>query len=99
MSSIGTGWSDWLDFNTDIILTVPEAPGVFMMHTKMKVMYIDVADNLRKGLFEAIKLPCVSEAKRFRYMPTLSPQAIKDELIADYKKRHEGKLPVCMEEK
>jgi len=98
MSSTGTGWSDWLDLNSEIISTVPESPGVFMMHAKMKVMYIDGTDNLRKGLFEAIKRPCVSEAKRFRYMPTLSPQAIKDELINDYKKRHEGKLPECMKE-
>lgn len=89
-------WSDWLDFTKEDIEKVPESPGVFMMHASMKVLYINDSDNLRTGLKSSESIPCISEAKRFRFMVTEDHEKIKKNLIEDYKNRHEGKLPKCM---
>ena len=95
--SIQDSWSDWLDFNQETISTVPESSGVFMMHAAMKILLIDDAENLRMKLSDSHSTPCVSDATRFRYMKHSSPKKIKDDLIKDYKERHEGNLPLCMQ--
>ena len=82
---------------TPVDSTVPESPGVFMMHAAMKVLIIDGADNLRKKLSDSHSVPCVSNATRFRFMEHSTPQKIKEDLLEDYKDRHEGKLPLCMQ--
>ena len=89
-------WSDWLDFSQNGVLSVPEKPGVFMMHAAMKVLFIDNSTNLKKSLQESLTMPCVSEAKRFRFMVSDEHEKIKQDLIEDYKNRHDGKMPSCM---
>ena len=88
-------WSDWLDFNQDTVSKVPEVSGVFMMHAAMKILYIGGSENMKKTI-ENISEKCVSNATRFRYRKEKDFGRIKNELIGDYKKRHEGKAPECM---
>jgi len=93
----GEQWSEWLDFNQDIVKSVPESSGVFVMHTSMRILFIGNAQNLRVSLLESLTTPCLEKAKRFRYMVTDSQEKIKEQLIQDYIKKHNGKLPECME--
>lgn len=93
----GEQWSEWLDFNQDVTKSVPEASGVFVMHTAMKILFIGSAQNLSASLLESLTTPCLEKAKRFRYMVTNSQEKIKGQLIEDYTKKHNGKLPECME--
>ena len=88
--------SDWLDYNIAAISNVPESSGVFMMHQSMKILLIDSAENLRQKIVDSVSKPCLSEASRFRYMVTSLHKIKKDEILEDFKKRHEGKLPRCM---
>jgi len=67
------------------------------MHTAMKILFIGSAKNLRASLLESLAAPCLEKAKRFRYMITDSRDKVKEQLIQDYNKRHNGKLPECME--
>jgi len=96
-SETGEQWSEWLDFNQDIAKFVPEASGVFVMHTAMKILFIGSAQNLRVSLLESLTTLCLEKAKRFRYMVTNSQEKIKEQLVQDYTKKHNGKLPECME--
>lgn len=93
----GEQWSEWLDFNQDVVKSVPEASGVFVMHTAMKILFIGNAQNLRVSLLESLTTQCLEKAKRFRYMVTDSQEKIKEQLVQDYTKKHNGKLPECME--
>ena len=93
----GEQWSEWLDFNQDVAKSDPEAPGVFVMHAAMKILFIGGAQNLRTALQESLATPCLEKAKRFRYMITDSQEKIKEQLIQDYTKKHNGKLPECMQ--
>jgi len=88
-------WSDWLDFNQDMISKTPETSGVFMMHAAMRILCIGGSENMRKTI-EDISEKCVLDATRFRYGQEKDFEKIKNKLIADYKKRHEGKSPECM---
>lgn len=97
MGSESEQWSDWLDFNQDFIKSIPETPGVFVMHAAMKILFIGSAQNLRISLIESLTKPCLESAKRFKYMVTDSQDAVKEQLIQDYVKKHNGKLPLCME--
>ena len=92
----GEQWSEWLDFNQDVAKSVPETSGVFVMHTAMKILFIGSAQNLRGSLLESMTTPCLEKAKRFRYMVTSSQEKIKEQLVQDYIKKHNGKLPECM---
>ena len=92
-------WSDWLDFNKDTIESVPESAGIFMMHSAMKILFIGNTLNLRSSLIDSLHIPCTSNATRFRYTITDNHLEITKGLIKDYKKRHEGNLPKCMNEK
>ena len=89
-------WSDWLDFNKETINNTPETPVVFMMHAAMKILYIGNSHNLRSELLESLNNPCISESTRFRYASIENHTKIQDELIEDYKKRHDDKMPKCM---
>ena len=96
-SETGEQWSDWLDFNQDAAKSAPEASGVFVMHTAMKILFIGSAQNLRESLLKSLLTPCLEKAKRFRYMVTPSQEKTKEQLVQDYSKKHGGKLPECME--
>jgi len=91
-------WSDWLDFSQEKISIAPSLPGVFMMHASMKILYIGGSKNIRETLEEHFNHSCISDATRFRFMQTNDYEKTKLDLIRDYKERHEGKLPRCMEE-
>ena len=89
-------WSDWLDFGKEQAEKTPELPGVYMMHAAMKILYIGNTDNLRKSVTEALSSRCVCDAKRFRYFATSTHGTIKESLLEEYKKKHDGKMPLCM---
>lgn len=93
---IETYWSEWIDFNKTNVEVVPELPGVYMMHTAMKILYIGSSINLRQSLLESISHSCINEAKRFRYMTTQSNEKMKEKLLNEYREKH-GKLPKCMD--
>ncbi len=96
-SESGEQWSEWLDFNQDVAKSAPEVSGVFVMHAAMKILFIGGAQNLRTSLLESLSAPCLEKAKRVRYMITNSQEKIKEQLVQDYTKKHNGKLPECME--
>jgi len=89
-------WSDWLDFSQETFEKIPELPGVFMMHAAMKVLFIGGSNNMKKSIGEIAPEECVSKATRVRYRKEESFEKVKHELILDFKKRHEGRLPSCM---
>jgi excinuclease UvrABC nuclease subunit len=90
-------WSDWLDFNPEQIASVPESAGVYMMHAAMKILVIGNSDNLQQTIKNSLKTPCTSDAKRFRYFVTSSHEEISKKLLKEYREKHDGKLPKCME--
>jgi len=96
MSSPDRDWSDWLDYNKETIEKIPESSGVFMMHASMKILSIGASKNLRKSISDTISDSCISKASRFRYLVTESEDKIKEELIQEYRKKHDDKLPQCM---
>lgn len=95
-SETETTWSVWMDVERKNVETVPELAGVFVMHAAMKILYIGSGENLRQKIFESLSNPCISKAKRFRYMVAQSPDKVKEQLVTEYVGKH-GKLPECME--
>jgi excinuclease UvrABC nuclease subunit len=93
----GMNWSQWLDFDKSTISNVPESTGVFAMHAAMKILFIGSSQNLKNSLLESLSKPCLDNAKRFRYMITDSPDKVKEQLIQEYAQKHDGKMPLCME--
>lgn len=91
-------WSDWLDYNSETISKTPIKSGVFMMHAAMKILFIQGTKNIRKDLESTLSSACISQATRFRYTVLEQYQKIHDELIQDYKNRHEGNMPKCMQQ-
>jgi hypothetical protein len=91
-------WSSWLDFNQSNITTaaIPEESGVFKVHASMKILYIGSSTNLRKSLLEFLSDPCIGKAKRFSYLVTDKAELVKNQLLKEYCKSHEGNLPECM---
>ena len=90
-------WSEWLDFDKSTIETIPESPGLYKMHASMKILYIGSStQNIKKSLIDCLSDPCVSKAKRFSYALTESPDKVKEQLLNDYRSKHNGKLPECM---
>jgi len=90
-------WSPWLDFNQSTAAAIPKLPGVYKMHTSMKILYIGSAQNLRQSLLECISDPCIKKAKRFSYLVTNSADKVKEQLMKEYQEKHDNKLPICME--
>ena len=93
-------WSEWLDFDqSSIVSIVPEASGVYKLHASMKILYIGSTNqNLRQSLLDCLSDPCISKARRFSYALTGSADKVKEQLLNEYRSKHNGKLPVCMEE-
>ena len=90
-------WSQWLDFNRDSITNITESEGVYKIHAGMKILFIGSTKNLRESLLECLSDPCISKAKRFSYATTESADKVKDQLLNEYRGKHDGKLPGCME--
>ena len=100
MDDTNTGsldWSPWLDFNRDAISQIAELEGVFKMHSEMKILFMGSGQNLRNSLLDCLSNPCVSKAKRFSYAFSHSSERIVDELLLEYRNKHGGRLPNCME--
>ena len=89
-------WSDWLDNNHEIILKIPEKPGVYMMHAAMKILFVGGSSNMKNAITEILEKKCVSKTTRVRFREEDDFDKIKEEIIVDYKKRHEGNMPHCM---
>jgi hypothetical protein len=90
-------WSEWFTFDKENVAKVPQKAGVFRMHASMKILYIGSSNDIQKGLSEALEAPCTSQALRFCYFETQSHQKIRAQLLDEYKEKHDGKLPLCME--
>jgi hypothetical protein len=91
-------WSEWLDFNKTTIETVPESPGLYKIHANMKILYIGSStQNIKESLIECLSDTCISKAKRFSYALTASSDKAKEQLLNEYRTRH-NKLPECMQE-
>jgi hypothetical protein len=92
-------WSEWLDFaQSNIVSIVPEKSGVYKPHAAMKILYIgSSAQSVRQSLLDCLSDPCISKATRFGYALTGSADKVKEQLLNEYRSKHEGKLPVCME--
>ncbi|MFQ5998758.1 MAG: hypothetical protein ACE5KO_05580 [Candidatus Bathyarchaeia archaeon] len=83
-----------MNFDKDSTENVPHASGIYVMHTAMKILYVGYSYDMRKSLGENRSDPCISEAKRFRYMLTNSPDEAKKKLLKEYFEKH-GQLPRC----
>ena len=91
-------WSDWLDFNKDTIDNIPEDEGVYKMHASMKILHIGSSYNLKQSLLESLSNSCISnKPTRFSFVTTQSSEKIKEVLLNEYRNKHDGKLPICME--
>ena len=91
-------WSDWLDFNKDTIDNIPEDEDVYKMHASMKILHIGSSYNLKQSLLESLSNSCISnKPTRFSYATTQSSEKIKEFLLNEYRNKHNGKLPICME--
>src|SRR5215212_10476387 len=92
-------WSSWYDFNKDLIISnVPESEGVYKMHASMKILYIGNSDNIRQTLLDSLADSCVKkDTTRFSYAIAESSNKIKEILLDDYRNKHNGKMPLCME--
>ena len=91
-------WSEWLDFDKTTIETVPESPGLYKIHANMKILYIGSStQNIKESLIECLSDTCISMAKRFSYALTASSDKVKEQLLNEYRARH-NKLPECMQE-
>ncbi|MDQ3888572.1 MAG: hypothetical protein M3251_04790 [Thermoproteota archaeon] len=91
------GWSPWLDFNKDNIANIAESEGVYKIHAGMKILFIGSSQNLRESMLGCLSDPCISQAKRFSYAIIESADRVKEQLLDEYRNKHKGKLPTCME--
>ena len=90
-------WSPWLNFDKATITEIPESEGVYKMHASMKILFIGSSHNLRKSLLESLSDSCLNKATRFSYTITTSSDKIQELLLNEYRMKHSGQLPLCME--
>lgn len=91
-------WSQWQDFDrAQIENSVPEAPGVLVSHANMKILKISGGPNLRAELVGMLDDLCCKKSKRFRYLLTQSYNSELEKLIKEFREKHAGKLPECMQ--
>ena len=91
-------WTAWLDFDKPTVENIPECAGVYKMHASMKIFYIGSStQNIRQALLDCLSDPCISKAARFSYALTDSADKLKEQLLNEYRSKHNGKLPICME--
>ena len=90
-------WSPWLDFDRDNIANIAQSEGVYKIHAGMKILFIGSSQNLRDSLLGSLSDPCISKSKRFSYAIIESADKVKEHLLNEYRNKHNGKLPSCME--
>jgi hypothetical protein len=90
-------WSPWLDFERDTIADIAESKGVYKIHAGMKILFIGSSQNLRESMLGCLSDPCISKAKRFSYALIESPDNVKEQLLNEYRNKHNGRVPTCME--
>ena len=90
-------WSSWLNFDKATITEIPESEGIYKMHASMKILFIGNSHNLRKSLLESLSDSCLNKATRFSYTVTQSSDKIQELLLNEYRMKHSGHLPLCME--
>ena len=90
-------WSPWLDFDRDNIANIGESEGVYKIHAGMKILFIGSSQNVRESMLGCLSDPCISKAKRFSYAIIESADRVKEQLLDEYRNKHKGKLPTCME--
>jgi hypothetical protein len=90
-------WSPWLDFDKDNIANIAESEGVYKIHAGMKILFIGSSQNVRESMLGCLSDPCISKAKRFSYAIIESADTVKEQLLDEYRNKHKGKLPTCME--
>jgi hypothetical protein len=91
------GWSPWLDFDIDKIENIAESEGVYKIHAGMKILFIGSGQNLRESMRRCLSDPCMSKARRFSYAIIESSDKVKEQLVNEYRNKHGGRLPICME--
>ena len=90
-------WSSWLDFDHTNIGNIPESEGVYKLHANMRILVIGGGKNLRQSLTQDLTNPCIRKGTRFSYAVTESADTIRENLLTEYRDKHDGKLPLCME--
>ena len=90
-------WSPWLDFDRDNIANIAESEGVYKIHAGMKILFIGSSQNVRESMLGCLSDPCISKAKRFSYAIIESADIVKEQLLDEYRNKHKGKSPTCME--
>lgn len=90
-------WSPWLDFDRDNIANIAESEGVYKIHAGMKILFIGSSQNVRESMLGCLSDPCISKAKRFSYAIIESADRVKEQLLDEYRNKHKGKLPTCVE--
>jgi hypothetical protein len=91
-------WSSWLDFDPTNIGNIPESEGVYKLHANMKILFIGSGQNLRQSLTQDLTNPCISKGARFSYAIAESADKIRENLLNEYRNKHNGKSPLCMEQ-
>ena len=90
-------WSSWLNFDKATITEIPESEGIYKMHASMKILFIGNSHNLRKSLLESLSDSCLNKATRFSYTVTQTSDKIQELLLNEYRMKHSGQLPLCIE--
>jgi hypothetical protein len=90
-------WSSWLDFSSNSIDKVPESEGVYKLHANMKILFIGNSKNLKQSLTQDLTNPCFNNNPRFSYAITETADKVILNLLDEYRNKHDGKLPSCME--
>ena len=91
-------WSSWLDFDHTNIVKIPESEGVYKLHANMRILLIGSGQNLRQSLTKELTNPCINIGTRFSYAVTESADKIRANLLNEYRNKHDGKSPSCMEQ-
>jgi len=69
-------------YQSNIPYVTPEKPGVFKVHTSMKILYIGSSStNLRQLLLESLSDRCIGKTRRFSYLVTDNAEQVKDQLL------------------
>lgn len=90
-------WSEWFDFNEETISKIPTSAGVYMMHAAMKILYIGGSTNIKESILKSLNSPCTKDSKRFKYSVLNDFERVSAQLLREYREKHDGKLPKCME--
>lgn len=85
-------WSPWLNFDHTNIDKIPESEGVYKLRANMKILFIGSGKNLEQSLTQDLANPCISKGARFSYAVTETADKIRDNLLNEYRNKHDGKL-------